>query len=87
VEGEFEGPSDVEDLPLCDPKSYKKQQRQSAIWRPRTIIITNDRTVNDNRNHHNYRHYENNNGQQQMQVEKEPSLGPGLSFSSRLDSQ
>ena len=52
MEGEFEGPSDVEDLPLCDLKSYEKQRIQSAIWRPRTIIVTTDRIVDDDRNHH-----------------------------------
>jgi hypothetical protein len=56
LEGEFEGPSDVEDLLIWDPKSYQIQRRQSAIWRPRTIIVTNDRTVNNDHNHHNYRH-------------------------------
>jgi hypothetical protein len=56
VEGEFEGPSDVEDLPLCDRKSYEKQPRQSATSRPRTIIVTKYGIVDDDRNHHNYRH-------------------------------
>ena len=37
MEGEFRGPSDVENLPLHTLRSYKKQLHESTDWGPRTI--------------------------------------------------